>query len=100
MRRGKPVIVPGDGTSLWVITHNSDFAKGLVGLLGRVEAIGEAFHITSDEVLTWNQFYRIVAEAAGVEPNLVHIASDFIAACIPEAREPDRRQVGQRVRQH
>jgi nucleoside-diphosphate-sugar epimerase len=84
MRRGKPVVVPGDGTSLWVITHNSDFAKGLVGLLGRAEAIGEAFHITSDEVLTWNQFYRIVAEAAGVEPRLVHIASDFIAACIPE----------------
>ncbi len=84
MRRGKPVIVPGDGTSLWVITHNSDFAKGLVGLLGCKAAIGEAFHITSDEVKTWDQFYRITAEAAGVEPNLVHIASDFIAACIPE----------------
>jgi len=84
MRRGKPVIVPGDGTSLWVITHNSDFAKGLVGLLGREEAIGEAFHITSDEVMTWDQFYRLTAAAAGVEPRLLHIASDFIAACIPE----------------
>ena len=57
MRRGRKVIVPGDGTSLWVLTWNADFAKGLVGLLGRREAIGEAFHITSDEVLTWNQIY-------------------------------------------
>jgi len=84
LRRGKKIIVPGDGTSLWVITHNSDFAKGLVGVRGRVEALGEAFHITTDEVMTWDQFYRITAAAAGVEPNLVHIASDFIAACIPE----------------
>ena len=84
MRRGKKVIVPGDGSSLWVITHNSDFAKGLVGLLGHKQAIGHAFHITSDEVMTWDQYYRIVAEAAGVEPKLVHIASDFIAECVPE----------------
>jgi len=83
MRRGKKVIVPGDGSSLWVITHNSDFAKGLVGLLGNPQAIGHAFHITSDEVQTWDQFYRIVAEAAGAEPKLVHIPSDFIAACQP-----------------
>lgn len=86
MRRGKKVIVPGDGTSLWVITHNSDFAKGLVGLLGREQALGHAFHITSDEVLTWDQVYRVTAAAAGVEPQLVHIASDFLAACIPEMR--------------
>jgi nucleoside-diphosphate-sugar epimerase len=84
MRRGKEVIVPGDGTSLWVITHNSDFAKGLVGLLGRREAIGHAFHITADEVMTWNQFYRATAEAAGAEARLIHISSDFIAACLPE----------------
>ncbi|MGA2183273.1 MAG: SDR family oxidoreductase [Bryobacteraceae bacterium] len=84
MRRGKKVIVPGDGSSLWVITHNSDFAKGLVGLLGNPQAIGHAFHITSDEVMTWDQFYRIVAEAAGTEPKLVHIPSDFLAACQPE----------------
>jgi len=83
MRRGKKVIVPGDGSSLWVITHNSDFAKGLVGLLGNEQAIGHAFHITSDEVMSWDQFYRIVGEAAGVEPQLVHIPSDFIAACLP-----------------
>ncbi len=84
MRQGKPVIVPGDGTSLWTITHNSDFAKGLVGLLGHQQALGHAFHITSDEVLTWNQVYAAVATAAGVEANMVHIASDFIAACLPE----------------
>jgi nucleoside-diphosphate-sugar epimerase len=84
MRRGKKVIVPGDGTSLWVITHNTDFAKGLVGLLGHEQAVGHAFHITSDEVMCWDQFYRITAEAAGAEPNLIHIASDFIAACLPD----------------
>ena len=83
MRRGKKVIVPGDGTSLWVITHNSDFANGLVGLLANEQAIGHAFHITSDEVMCWDQFYRIVGEAAGVEPQLIHIPTDFIAACLP-----------------
>ncbi len=86
MRRGKKVIVPGDGSSLWVITHNTDFAKGLVGLLAREQSIGHAFHITSDEVMCWDQWYRLTAEAAGVEPQLLHIPSDFIAACIPEAR--------------
>ncbi len=86
MRRGVPVIVPGDGTSLWVLTHNTDFAKGFIGLLGLPQAIGHAFHITSDEVLTWEQIYRITAEAAGVvDPKLVHIPSDVIAETIPEA---------------
>lgn len=84
MRQGKPVIVPGDGTSLWTITHNTDFAKGLVGLLGHQQVIGHAFHITSDEVLTWNQFYAAVAAAIGVEANIVHIASHFITACVPD----------------
>ena len=84
MRRGKKVIVPGDGTSLWVITHNSDFAQGLVGLLGHRQAIGHAFHITGDEVLTWDQVYRITAEAAGIEARIVHIASDYIGTCIPD----------------
>ena len=85
LREGRPVIVPGDGTSLWTMTHNTDFAKGLVGLLGHSGAIGQAFHITSDEVLTWNQIYGIVAAAAGTPaPRLVHIASDFITACLPE----------------
>lgn len=85
LRRGKPVIIPGDGTSLWTITHNTDFAKGLVGLLGNPQAIGQAFHITSDEVLTWNQYFAAVAQAAGVTtPRFVHIASDFLIACLPE----------------
>ena len=85
LRRGRPVIVPGDGTSLWTMTHNSDFAKGLVGLLGHQGATGHTFHITSDEVLTWNQIYETVAEVAGAsKPRLMHIASDFITACLPE----------------
>ena len=86
MRRGKKVIVPGDGSSLWVITHNTDFAKGLVGLLAREQAIGHAFHITSEEVMCWDQWYRLTAAAAGAEPHLVHIPSDFLAACVPEMR--------------
>jgi nucleoside-diphosphate-sugar epimerase len=84
MLRKQKVVVPGDGTSLWVITHNSDFAKGFVGLLGHPQAIGHAFHITSEEALTWDQYYEIVAEALGVEARIVHIPSDFIVACIPE----------------
>lgn len=86
MLRGQEVIVPGDGSSLWVITHNSDFAKGFVGLLGNERAIGEAFHITADEVKTWDQFYRDVADAIGVEPRIVHIPTDFIIACLPDQR--------------
>jgi nucleoside-diphosphate-sugar epimerase len=85
MRSGLPVIVHGDGTSLWVLTHHEDFARGFVGLLGNPQAIGEAVQITSDELLTWNQIYQQVATAAGVEyPNLVHIPSDFIARLDPE----------------
>jgi nucleoside-diphosphate-sugar epimerase len=86
MLKGKEVIVPGDGSSLWVITHNTDFAKGLVGLLGHEQSIGHAFHITSDEVLTWDQIYRTVGAAAGVEPRIVHIPSDYISACLPSMR--------------
>ncbi|WP_030156895.1 SDR family oxidoreductase [Glycomyces sp. NRRL B-16210] len=84
MRAGKPVIVHGDGTSLWTITHSRDFAVGFVGLLAREAAIGEAFHITGDEAPTWNQIFEHVAEAAGVgELNLVHVASEAIAAADP-----------------
>ncbi len=79
MKRGKKVIVPGDGTSLWVLTWNADFAKGLVGLLGNEKAIGEAFQITSDQVLSWNQIYFEAYQALGLSPNVVHIPSDFIA---------------------
>ncbi len=84
MRWGKPVIVHGDGTSLWTLTHHRDFAKGFVGLLGNSKAIGEIFHITSDEWLSWNQIYQIVASAAGIpKPKLVHIPSDLIAVYAP-----------------
>ena len=85
MRRGLEVVVPGDGTSRWTITHSADVAVGLVGLLGREEAIGEAFHITGDEAPSWDQIYLAMARAAGVdEPRLVHVASDAIAAASPE----------------
>ena len=79
MRRGKPVVVHGDGTSLWVLTHHRDFARGFVGLLGDTRAIGHAFHITSDELLTWNQIYDIVARAAGTTAQVVHVPSTRIA---------------------
>ncbi len=84
MRKGKKVIIHGDGSSLWVLTHHRDFAKAFVGLLGNNRTLGEAFHITSDELLTWNQIYRIVARAAGVEAQLVHVPSDLIAAYDPD----------------
>ena len=85
MRAGKPVVVHGDGTSLWTLTHASDFAKALVGLLGLPQALGDSFTITSDEFLPWNRIYEIFAEAAGAPaPQLVHIASDTIAAAAPE----------------
>lgn len=78
MRRGKPIIVHGDGTSLWTLTHHRDFARGFVGLLGNQRAIGQAVHITSDEWLNWNQIYGMIAGAAGVTPAIVHIPSDVI----------------------
>jgi nucleoside-diphosphate-sugar epimerase len=78
MRRGKPVVVHGDGTSLWVLTHHDDFAKGFNGLLGNPHTLGEAFHITSDELLTWNQIHELLATAAGCEAKLVHVPSDVI----------------------
>jgi nucleoside-diphosphate-sugar epimerase len=83
-RAGKALIVPGDGQTLWTVTHNSDFALGFVGLLGRRQAIGHAFHIVSDEALTWDEIHRQTAAAAGVECRIVHISTDFIAACRPE----------------
>ncbi|MBN1967101.1 MAG: NAD-dependent epimerase/dehydratase family protein, partial [Anaerolineae bacterium] len=81
--QGRPVIVHGDGSSLWTVTHSDDFAKGFVGLLGHPQAIGQAFHITSDESLTWNQIHQIIADALGVEANIIHIPSDFIASVDP-----------------
>lgn len=85
MRRGQPVIVPGDGTSLWTVTHAEDFASGLLGLLGNPAAMNEDFQITSAEVLTWNEIYRLTAVAAGVPaPKLVHIPSDLLIAWNPD----------------
>ncbi len=85
MRKGKPVIVHGDGTSLWTLTHHKDFAHAFLGLLGNPHAIGESFHITGDEWLSWNQIFQLVGQAAGVpDPKLVHIPSDLIAANDPE----------------
>jgi nucleoside-diphosphate-sugar epimerase len=78
MRRGREVVIPGDGTSLWVMTHSSDFARGFAGLWGNRDSVGQVFHITSDEVLTWNQIYEAMAEAAATELKAVHVASDFI----------------------
>jgi nucleoside-diphosphate-sugar epimerase len=79
IKNGKKIIVHGDGTSLWTITHAEDFAKGFCGLVGNIQAIGHSFHITSDELLTWNQIYQLVAEAAGAPADIIHIPSDFIA---------------------
>ncbi len=79
MLKGKPLVVHGDGTSLWTLTHHKDFAVGLVGLLGNSAAIGDVFHITADEWLSWNQIYQEIARAAGVEAKLVHIPSETIA---------------------
>lgn len=80
MLEGKPVIIHGDGTSLWTMTHNSDFAVGYVGLMGNPHAVGEAFQITNDETLTWNQVYQAIADALNVKLNAYHVASEFLAA--------------------
>ena len=84
MLQGQEVVVPGDGQSLWTLTHASDFALGLIGLLGKEEAFGEAFHITSDEHLTWDAIHRIIGQALGVEPRIVHVTSEYIARLYPE----------------
>jgi nucleoside-diphosphate-sugar epimerase len=84
MRQDKPVVVHGDGTALWTLTHHLDFAQGFVPLLGHPRTLGEAFHITSDDVLTWDQIVKALAAAAGVEPRIVHVPSDAIAAADPE----------------
>ncbi|WP_304232107.1 SDR family oxidoreductase [Jiulongibacter sediminis] len=78
MKKGLPVVVQGDGTSLWTVTHARDFAKAFLGLMNHPLAIGESYHITSDEALTWNQIYTFLADAAGVEANIVHIPSQKI----------------------
>lgn len=84
MKRGGEIIVHGDGTAIWTIMHSEDFARAFVGLFAHQQAVGHAFHITSDELLTWDQVYQAVAAAAGVEANIVHIPSDFIAEVAPQ----------------
>ena len=83
MMEGKKVIIHGDGTNLWTLTHNSDFAKGFVGLIGNPVALGEAFHITSDESVTWNQVYQIVADRLNVPLHAYHVSTDFLSAVNP-----------------
>ena len=84
LKKGLPIIVHGDGSSLWVVTHADDFGRGFLGLLGNGQALGHAFHITSDEVLTWDQIYQTIAEALGVEAKIVHIPSEFIGRVLPQ----------------
>ncbi len=84
MRQGREVVVHGDGTSLWTLTHHADFARGFVPLLGHPRTVGDVFHITSDDVLTWNRIAETLAAAAGVEARIVHVPSDVIAAADPE----------------
>ena len=81
MLDGKPVIIHGDGLSLWTLTHNSDFAFAFSRLMGNIHAIGEAVHITSDESVTWNQIYSVIAGVLNVKPKAVHVASEFLAEC-------------------
>jgi nucleoside-diphosphate-sugar epimerase len=84
MLAGKPVIVHGDGTSLWTLTHNTDFARAFVPLLAHPRTVGDVFHITSDDVLTWDQITRALAAGLGVEPRILHVPSDVIAQADPE----------------
>lgn len=81
MREGKPVIIHGDGTSLWTMTHSSDFARAFLGLMGNLHAVGEAVQITGDESLTWNQVYEAIARALGVPLIAIHVSSEFLDAC-------------------
>jgi nucleoside-diphosphate-sugar epimerase len=84
LKQGRPIIVHGDGTSLWVVTHAEDFARGFLPLVGNERALGHAFHLTSDEVQTWEQIYQTIAGALDVEANIVHLPTDFIARVAPE----------------
>lgn len=82
----KPVLIQGDGTSLWTLTHAKDFAKAFVGIMGHPLAIGETFHITSDESLTWNQIYDAIGDALGEKPIKYHVSSSFLSYCDPELK--------------
>ncbi len=94
MMEGKPVIIQGDGTSLWTLTWHEDFARGFIGLLGNPKAVGEAFQIMSDEQLTWTQIYECVAQALNVTPRFYYVASDFLAAVAPKEWEYEGNLLG------
>ncbi len=83
MLRGKPIVVPGDGTSLWTITRSQDFAPPFVKLFGKAAALGEAFHLTSSNAYDWNHIYRAIGKSLGVEPDLVHVPTDTLVARQP-----------------
>ena len=85
IRKGLPLVSPGDGTSLWTVTHSDDFAKGFVGLFSLTKAIGNAYHITSDETLTWDGIYMEMGKAIGIEPKIIHAPSEIIAREDPGA---------------
>jgi nucleoside-diphosphate-sugar epimerase len=91
IKKGLPIVVQGDGTSLWTLTHANDFASGFAGLLGNQHALGEAFHITSDEILSWNQIYETLADATGCKAEIVHIPSEYICAYADKHNFPSQR---------
>jgi nucleoside-diphosphate-sugar epimerase len=97
MQEGKPVLVHGDGSSLWTLTWNEDFARGFIGLLGNPKAIGEAFQIMSDEQLTWDQIYECVSHALNVTPKLYHVASEFLAAVCPKDYDLEGNLIGDKA---
>ncbi|GHV87089.1 hypothetical protein AGMMS50255_3850 [Spirochaetia bacterium] len=83
LQKGLPIIIPGDGTSRFTITHAADFAEGFVGLMGNQHAIGHAFHITGEEALSWNQYLELIEKASGCKADVIHIATDFIVKVVP-----------------
>ena len=97
MLEGKPVLVHGDGSSLWTLTWNEDFARGFIGLLGNPKAIGEAFQIMSDEQLTWDQIYECVGQALNVKPQLYHVSSDFLASVCPKDYDLEGNLIGDKA---
>lgn len=97
MLDGKPVVIQGDGSSLWTMTWNEDFARGYIGLVGNPRALGEAFHITSDESLTWNQIHETIAAALGVPLKSCHVASDFLSAVAPQAYDMEGKLLGDKA---
>lgn len=94
---GKPVLIHGDGTSLWTMTFNEDFARGFIGLLGNPHAIGEAFQIMSDESLTWNQIYKIISDALGVPFKPYYATSEFIISVQPEGYDMEGNLIGDKA---